>query len=428
MKVLLKKSLRPLQFQRGLYNMKPSMSRDAKWMGAIGILLVAMAVITGAPFIYFAGWCWIVLLLSSLIIHRVNIKSLTLQFEMDQTEVTAGESIGMRYRVLNNSIVPAYNVNIQPIISKAFGYTSFGVETHAFDSYEMKTIERQVVAMRRGYYTLGRVRLEVSDPLQIKRSFYEKQKVIEVIVRPRVLDVTRLHLKAKELMGWRGQTRNNIQDKTSIKNVREYKDGDSFKDIHYKLSAKTGQLKTKEYTQSVSTMVVMLIDGERRVYEGCETLSDEIMDLAASICADLLKHQIPVKIIFSDDNRTSFSGRNYGAMKSALEHFTAFNPNGFQSFVDFAEKEMKLYSSGVSLITLSRSADSQRIRRLQSMTPRGSSCDHFCLLTPEEIQILKEQDAFFETSSEAVDRFCGDVRLGLSASDILKIGGRSHEK
>jgi uncharacterized protein (DUF58 family) len=329
------------------------LEKGFKWAILFGVLWIGLAAVTGSRFFYFVSYVWLIFLVSSIGIHRLNTLHLISQFEIEKTELSAGDDIAIRYRVLNNSIIPAFNVQIYPMISKSFGYEQFDSDRHGFDSFEAKVIDRKLKCHRRGFYTLGEVAFEVHDPLGLVTSHFSKSKVIEVVVRPRIYYIDEQIPMPLERSGSRGMSIRHQADRTSIKSVRPYLDGDQIRDIHWKLTAKTGEVKVKEFTQSVSEKVYLFIDGCKESYLENPELSDEAMDLAASLCHVWLKRGIPVEVIFSDEGRTHFSGRNMASQGKFLDHFTAFNPNGWIGFEDFLEKEIKWHRDGACWVTIS---------------------------------------------------------------------------
>lgn len=349
---------------------KFQLEKGFKWALVFGLAWLVLALFTGASFFYFVTYAWLIFLLASIIIHRLNVRHLISQFEMEKTELSAGDALAIRYRVLNNSIIPAFNVQIYPMISKSFGYEQFDSDRHGFDSFEVKIIDRKLICRRRGFYTLGEVGFEVHDPLGLVTSRFSKSKTIDVIVRPRIYYVEDELPLPLERSGNRGMSIRNLADRTSIKSVRPYQEGDQLRDIHWKLTAKTGEVKIKEFTQSVSEKLYLFVDGCKSSYEDNEVWADEAMDLAASLCHAWLKRGVPVEVIFSDENRTHFTGRNMASQGKFLDHFTAFNPNGWISFEDFLEKEIKWHREGARWVTISTGISPKLEQMLRSERSR----------------------------------------------------------
>lgn len=353
--------------------------------GALCSLLFwfALALGSGGTFFYFVTYAWLLLLLASVGVHLVNTRHMISHFEIEKNELTTGESIKIRYKIVNNSLLPAFNVKIYPVISKSFGLLkqeeySLSYENLGFDSYEVKNIDRKLICQRRGFYTLGAVSFELSDPLKLMTSYLSKEKDIEVTVRPKIFNVKET-VPALEKQGKIGMSMRRQPDRTAIKAIRPYVDGDDLRDIHWKLTAKTGQLSVKQYSASVSEQVYLYVDGCEGTYMESETLADQAMDLAASLTYEWLKNGISVWVIISDAHKTSFSGRSLGSFGRALDHFTAFSPTGFMAFEDFLEKELRRHREGAKWVSISP-VENEKIKSLIRHHQSGQfSWKHFAL-------------------------------------------------
>lgn len=327
----------------------------SKRRSAILVLLLwlGLAISTGSQFFYFAFYAWLLLLVASVAIHLINIKRIFAQFEVEKTELTAGETVSITYRVMNQSLVPAFHVSIHPVLSKAFGYDAFDADAHTLDSYEYKVIERRLVCRRRGFYTLGQVRFEVTDPLGMIRSRFSKSRPIELIVRPRTDLLEALDTSPQERFGVRGMSLRPLSDQSSIKSVRPFTEGDSLRDIHWKLSAKGGRLMTKEYSQSVESLIYLYIDAQTAVYDEEGVMADHAMDLAASLMRQWLLQGKKVQLVMTDSQKTLVTGKNLGSFNRFLDIFTAFAPDGWLAFEDALERFVVNHSQGGILYTIS---------------------------------------------------------------------------
>lgn len=312
-----------------------------------------MAAVTGSRFFYFAAYAWLLLISASVVVHRINTKKIYMQFEIEKTMLSAGDRIPIRYRVINRSFIPAFHVRISPIISKAFGYEAFSSDAHMLDSYEVKMIDRWLACERRGFYTLGAVSFEATDALGMLTSQFAIEKAIELTVRPRIYPVRLAEIAPQAPLGSSQCSRSNFLDRSGIKSVRPYVPGDAPKDIHWKLSAKSGKLLTKEYTPSYEALVTLCLDAHRGSYESDGLKADHLVDLAASLCSALLKQKMRVRILLTDERHRGLTVRDEGDLQTALDFLTAFTPEGLLSFEDYMERRLREYGNNGHWITLS---------------------------------------------------------------------------
>ncbi len=161
-----------------------------------------------------------------------------------------------------------------------------------------------VAIMRcRGLYALGVSHYCAPDyfGLLINRCRLRKRCIITVL--PRVHDVSpfaaalqipsELHTTPK-----RGSTR-----QADIAGIRPYADGDTMRDIHWKLSAKTSDLVVKQHEYSRINPVVILLDMTAIVGASAAETENQVLETALSLAAYCMKHNAVSVFVITDTVR-----------------------------------------------------------------------------------------------------------------------------
>lgn len=100
---------------------------------------------------------------------------------------------------------------------------------------------------RRGRYILGPVTLSSGDPLGIFRFTRELPQMTSLVVAPAVVDIPRFSPPTGYLPGGEAVRRRTPYITASVSGIRDYVPGDSFNRIHWRSSARTGRLISKEF-------------------------------------------------------------------------------------------------------------------------------------------------------------------------------------
>ncbi len=108
--------------------------------------------------------------------------------------------------------------------------------------WQVRTFSR-----RRGRYTLGPVTLSSGDPLGIFRFTRELPQTTSLVVTPAVVDIPQFSPPTGYLPGGEAVHRRTPYVTASVSGVRDYAPGDSFNRIHWRSSARTGRLISKEF-------------------------------------------------------------------------------------------------------------------------------------------------------------------------------------
>lgn len=190
-------------------------------------------------------------------------KKMSVKVEAEKYEMISGENNNLVIKVYNNSIFPVPYVEIKSsLVAKILprdrgDIISLGVNAQKF-------IKKAFVINTRGQYYLGEISSSISDVLGVfsyKKNFKYK-KIIKVY--PKIYDLNSVRIVGANL---REFNTNNIraynkgpESAETIKNIREYRRGDSYKRINWKVTAKHGKLFVKEYDSSESPRIHVFLD------------------------------------------------------------------------------------------------------------------------------------------------------------------------
>lgn len=113
--------------------------------------------------------------------------------------------------------------------------------------------------------------------------------------------------------------------------VREYRPGDPLKHVHWKTSARRGQLVVREFEREVGTPLVILIDNN--VGPAAEGRGFTCLDAAARLAATVTRYAYyaghPVSLAASGGERAAFF--DVPSFRAALEWLAALGPDGASS-------------------------------------------------------------------------------------------------
>ncbi len=151
----------------------------------------------------------------------------------------------------------------------------------------------------RGDYEIGPVRVRSGDIF----GMFPRELLLPVneqlLVYPRIVPVEKLNIPLKELVGEKETPRSFYEDNSRTMGSREYQPGDAFKRIHWKASARHGQLQTRQYESTTSLSLVLLFD----VYSFCQigTADEENFETGvttvASLANEICSQEFPVGLI-----------------------------------------------------------------------------------------------------------------------------------
>lgn len=147
----------------------------------------------------------------------------------------------------------------------------------------------RVQCERRGYYRFGPVELRTGDLFGFASQSEAQDLTDALIVYPRVLPLTAFGLPAKQPFGDEKPIKPLLEDPLRLAGVRPYAPGDLPRRIHWRASARTGALMSKQFEPSgMPTLAIFLdVNTFEHFWQG---IDPEALELAISAAASLAAH------------------------------------------------------------------------------------------------------------------------------------------
>lgn len=111
------------------------------------------------------------------------------------------------------------------------------------------------------------------------------------------------------------------------------------KNIHWKLSAKRDELQTKEFEQTVSNKLFIMINGQTEPEADLDR--EELMvSFVLSLIKDVLNDDVKTKLIMNDGHSTVIEGGTRSDFQGFMESMTSFECTGDLEFSSFVNKHL----------------------------------------------------------------------------------------
>jgi uncharacterized protein (DUF58 family) len=137
----------------------------------------------------------------------------------------------------------------------------------------------------RGYYQFGPLLVETGDVFGLHRRFRVMAEPHFVMVLPKVLPLQGYNLASRRPIGEIHVTHRLFEDPTRLAGVRPYQRGDPLNRIHWRATARTGEIHSRIYEHSRVAGATFLLDFHGNNYEGAE--GDASAELAVMAVAAL---------------------------------------------------------------------------------------------------------------------------------------------
>ena len=223
--------------------------------------------------------------------------NMTAHSVFSEKAISEGETAMIEDELTNDKMLPLPWVHFKFRI-KANGQTVF-FENELFHIlfHQRIRVKRNRTFSKRGIYQISEIDLVSYDLLLTKKLVATIPCDSRMVVYPALIDAEEMHIPYENLMGDLVTKRFTNEDSYQFKSIREYRQGDTFKRINFKASAKTGewQVNTYEYTLEPRVLLVLLCD--RTLNDANESEYERALHLAGTLAYWIEQQGIPTTLI-----------------------------------------------------------------------------------------------------------------------------------
>jgi uncharacterized protein (DUF58 family) len=244
--------------------------RRTLYYGAV--ILWIVGVIASQPLIFVAGLFVFILAFVPELWYRFCLRDLTIRRTPATNRIMVGDTVEMRLEVVNGKALPLPWIELAdespdafvPVRRKVGQSTRPNrvVLTHTLALWAYQRVRRRYTlrAHARGAYRFGPMTVRVTDPFGMLTRQSELETPATLLVHPLLVPLDRLDLPPAAPFGEQRASRRLVEDPLRVVGIREYVLGDEPRRIHWKATARTGQLQSKVYEASARRTVAILLD------------------------------------------------------------------------------------------------------------------------------------------------------------------------
>lgn len=129
-------------------------------------------------------------------------------------------------------------------------------------------VEYDVKFLQRGYFQFGPLLVETGDVFGLHRRYRLLSEPQFVLVLPKVLPLEGYNLASRRPIGEIRVAHRLFEDPTRLAGVRLFQQGDPLNRVHWRATARTGQLHSRVYENSRVAGATILLDFHEQNYQG----------------------------------------------------------------------------------------------------------------------------------------------------------------
>jgi len=265
-------------------------------------------------------------------------KNLSCFLDLNLTKTVINEKVIINQTVCSDTRMPLINV-----LMKSFQFSAVdGASKEArffIGEKGTKRIKQEVAFRYRGVYKVGEIEYQIGDPFGIFKINKKESNEGEIHVYPVIYEIfEEINTRSKYLDAYI-LSKNGVEDRNLVKDIRKYMPGDDIKRIHWKASAKYDKLLVKNYEKIEGNEVFLFINMNK---ENMENLDEEesMVDFAMSLMYNFLKREIRCNISINSMEDKEFNLADKTVFDEISEFFKNTKSDGEEEFYEFINNKI----------------------------------------------------------------------------------------
>jgi len=248
----------------------------------IAAILVVAAFSTELGFLFYLVYLAILVIGGSYILTRLGLADLEAGYAVSQLTAHVGDKLQVTYTLRNTSRLPKPWLEIHNPTTLPGGLPGRAI---TLGSRSERSWLVRAPLLRRGHFRIEPLQIRTGDPFGFFEASASVGQGIAVVVYPRVEKLPLWRLPAAGIEGSHAAPERTLQATPLATTVRPYAPGDAFNRIHWRSTARHGEIQVKEFELEQTADAWIFLDLERSAQAGRG--EDSTVEVAVRIAASV---------------------------------------------------------------------------------------------------------------------------------------------
>ena len=340
----------------------------------IGGILVIAAFSTGLAFLFYLVYLAVIVVGGSYVLTRLGLSDLEAGYAVNQLSGHVGDRLRVTYTIRNTSRVPKPWLEIHNPTSLPAGLPgralSLGSRTER--SWLVRT-----PLTRRGHFRIEPLQIRTGDPFGLFESSAAVGTGVTAVVYPRIEPLPLWKLPAANVDGSHATPERTLQASPLATTVRPWAPGDAFNRIHWKSTARHGDIQVKEFDleQTADLWIVLDLDRGPQVGRGDESTVEVAVRVAASVADKAIRENRAVGITVNA-HRLAQLPADRGARQhlKVMQLLAAVDGDGGTPLSESLIATVPRIRRGMTAVVITPSQARDWVKPLAALRTRGVGC------------------------------------------------------
>lgn len=337
----------------------------------IAAVLLVAAFSTELEFLFYLVYLTILVVGGSYILTRLGLADLEAGYAVNQLTGHVGDRLQLTYTLRNTSRLPKPWLEVHNPTTLPGGLPGRAISLGP--RAERSWLVRAQLT-RRGHFRIEPLQIRTGDPFGFFEASASVGQGVAVVVYPRIEALPRWRLPAASIEGSHAAPERTHQTSPLATAVRPYAPGDSFNRIHWRSTARHGEIQVKEFELEQTADAWLFLDLERAVHggRGDESSVEIAVRAAASIAAKALLENRAVGLTVNG-HRQAILPADRGARQhlKIMQLLAAVEADGVRPLGESLIESAGRLRRGMTAIVITPSLDPAWVRPIAALRSRG---------------------------------------------------------
>jgi uncharacterized protein (DUF58 family) len=337
----------------------------------IAAILLIAAFSTELELLFYLVYLSILVIGGSYILTRLGLADLEAGYAVNQLTGHVGDRLQITYTLRNTSRLPKPWLEVHNPTTLPGGLPGRAI---ALGPRAERSWLVRAPLFRRGHFRVEPLQIRTGDPFGFFEASASVGQGVAVVVYPRVDKLPLWRLPAASIEGSHSAAERTLQTSPLATAVRPYAPGDSFNRIHWRSTARHGEIQVKEFEVEQTADAWIFLDLERAVQggRGEESTVEMAVRAAASIADKALLENRAVGLTVNGHRQAMVPADRGGRQHlKIMQLLAAVDGDGATSLAESLIGAAGRLRRGMTAIVITPSLDPAWIRPIAALRTRG---------------------------------------------------------
>jgi uncharacterized protein (DUF58 family) len=337
----------------------------------IAAILLIAAFSTNFEFLFYLVYLSMLVVGGSYILTRLGLADLEAGYAVNQLTGHVGDKLQITYTLRNTSRAPKPWLEIHNPTTLPGGLPGRAI---SLGSRAERSWLVRAPLTRRGHFRVEPLQIRTGDPFGFFEASASVGQGVAVVVYPRIERLPLWRLPAANIEGSHAAPERTLQTSPLATAVRPYAPGDAFNRIHWKSTARHGEIQVKEFELEQTADAWIFLDLERSIQggRGEESTVELAVRAAASIAAKALLENRAVGLTVNG-HRQAIVPVDRGSRQhlKIMQLLAAVEGDGTTPLAECLVGAAGRLRRGMTAIIITASTDPAWVRPIAALRARG---------------------------------------------------------